>query len=396
MLSARLDAELLVAEIRRRELDEFKQSAGQVFDALIARGGGFRDFLRGQALTVGRTVFQNVAGEVFNSSRGRLELPGQTTKDDDGNPKLTALGRILQGTPFGVDPGKVALELNTTALQKLTTAASNDPAKFSRDANTNALDRLTVAVSKAQASALLPSGGGGGLLGDFPLGRDIEKFLDFGKISGLTEINEFPLGRDIDKFLNLGKIPGLKDIGKSADASKDAANASKEVSKGLGKIFELGVPLGVGGFGIASGIRQGGAGGKLSIAGGALTAASAIPGPQQPFVAAAGQVLSLVGSLIGDSKQNRQEEIQAELERRRFEAPESREREFSGGFETDLNFYRGAPRIVNLNLNPVVNINAIDSKSFSDHRQAIAGAVNDAVIEGTDLVHTFQERFLPA
>ncbi|HXA67021.1 MAG TPA: hypothetical protein VNV82_17820 [Bryobacteraceae bacterium] len=103
-----------VAELQKQRTDENKQFAGSLFDAIT--GGTTKQFLSGILHNTGRTAFENVFSSTLNG--GRFQIPGQGTSD---NPNI--LGKLLKGTPFGIDPLKNGpLDANTSATNALTAA----------------------------------------------------------------------------------------------------------------------------------------------------------------------------------------------------------------------------------------------------------------------------------
>src|SRR5262249_9523108 len=94
---AERDHELRIAEFRKQEIDKVRSDAGKLFDAIITKGPkGFSDFIAAEFKVTGRQVFENVAAELFKGGRGlgldRI-FAGQTTKDANGDTRLTPLGR---------------------------------------------------------------------------------------------------------------------------------------------------------------------------------------------------------------------------------------------------------------------------------------------------------------
>jgi len=64
-------------ELRKRELDDYRQQAGQVFDALTARGSGeLRDFLQGQLKILERQLFVNASTGIFQQFGSTLGRGG--------------------------------------------------------------------------------------------------------------------------------------------------------------------------------------------------------------------------------------------------------------------------------------------------------------------------------
>lgn len=91
----------------------------------------------------------------------------------------------------------------------------------------------------------------------------------------------------------------------------------------VGAIAGAGATL-IGGIRQANeGFSKGGAKGGISGAAGVLHAASIVPGPQQPFIAAAATWLDVIGSFLGDPKMQRQADIQKYMEANRYLSPTS-------------------------------------------------------------------------
>jgi len=114
---ARIDRQMRYAELQRKHLDDYRAALGNVFDAMTAGGEGLRTLLTGQLRTIERTMFQNLGMEFYKTISGHLQLPGQGTAD-----KPSLLGRLLMGTPFGIDPLKAAMDVNTTVTVDNSTA----------------------------------------------------------------------------------------------------------------------------------------------------------------------------------------------------------------------------------------------------------------------------------
>lgn len=147
-LDAEHEMELSIAQLRIQGLQQYEDVAGKVFHAILAkngkRGQDFRQLLLSEAEGVGRKMFTNAAGLTFGSYQnlgvGNL-IPGQYEQNPDGTPKidpktgnptLTTVGKIMQGTPLGTNQAKLAsagieksvhsTDFNTTAIKALTAA----------------------------------------------------------------------------------------------------------------------------------------------------------------------------------------------------------------------------------------------------------------------------------
>lgn len=170
-LQAVLDGELRILEVQRRRKEEMRAEGGAIFDSITAGGGGMRRYISGLGLGIGRRVFSNFFAETMTGMQGKLALPGQ---GEPGAPNF--LGKILQGTPFGMDPMKTATDLNTQATV----------------ANTAALTNLSGAVSTATTAttiggpAVVPGGAPGAAPSKGGLGGMTRGLATAGVLAGGT------------------------------------------------------------------------------------------------------------------------------------------------------------------------------------------------------------------
>lgn len=357
------DRELQLLEIQARRLAEFKNNVQQAFDALVSGGGsgGIRDFVKAQGLGVGRAIVGNLAGE-FKNAGDALVLPGQ--KKADGTPNF--LGRILAGTPF----------------------ASND-LKTATDRNTEATDRNTAALTGGIGSV---GGAGGGVLGSVASSLGLPGGLFSGSGS-----NPFIFSAQSNS------LPGMTGTAADSAVNRSIANqlgfnpaggGSSNLMKGIGA---AGLLAGSG-FGIYSGLKQGGAQGLLTAsssvlggAGGLLAMLAPTTGPLAPILLGAALATGVVASLLGDPKKRRQKQIDQMIEEARFTSndPMAYSMDIYGrSFDSDFrgNFRAGQPI--------VVQVQAMDSKSFIDHSADIADGVRYAMQQGHGLNQTARETVL--
>lgn len=308
-----------LAQVERQRLNELRQSAGSVFDAVLRGGGGLRDFAKGLALTQARGVFQNLAVEMFGGRSGRLALPGQTRSDGTPN----ALGRILGGTVFGADPS-AGVQMTAAQVQ------------------------LQAAQIQMQAAG---TGIGGAIAGGVSAGA----------------------GR---------AVPGAMPI--------PAAGRTSALGRNIG----IGGAVAVGAFGVADGVRQGGAQGAMTAGGAAAGAAatilalSGVSGPAAPIVAAVGLGLMAGAAVMGSPKDRRRRELDAMLSDARSTAPAGRD---YGTVDTAGRSLEG-DRTGGLRV--VVNINALDARSVIDRRRDIGEAVRVALTETGPLAHEMRRAVL--
>jgi len=338
-----LDTQVRIAELQRRRIDEWRQAAGQIFDAMTAAGGGgLGDFFRGQAKVLQRQIFINLAGFLFEKLGPLLGKAGG--KQGSGGKLGKFLDILLRGTIFE--------RQNTEATDKNTT---------STDSNTEATRLLTEAMERVrevmrtvganQPPVILGGGiGGGGLGGNNPLGG----------------LNAFP-------------------------------GAGKAASK-LGLTPEQLGGLAAGGLQVGVGLKRGGKGGNLQATGGALLMAAPFTGPAAPFVAGAGAALIAISSILPGAKnraERHHELVGASLERNKFELPEALDASFDfAGNPVDFGA-RGQVRVIEKPVQVQVNISAIDSQSFLDRRADIMDAVRYGIQHDGGLVSEIREQLRP-
>jgi len=402
--------ELRLLEMQQQKLQEFRDIAGRVFDALVAGGQtSLRDLFRGMMLTQLRTIFVNVAAEAFKGLGGVLggAIGGQR---DPQSGKLTPLGRILQGTVLGIENKELAeATRNSTASQQ--------QLKSSTDNLKGSVDRLTATISGAASGAV----GGGGLQGAV---EGVKEALDeVSDPSAATSAKQRSRAGQV-----LGDIGGLAAgvagiiLGGKAGAPGLAALAAGPLigqslenlitqlggNKGVAhRVGQAGIIAG-GAFGVISGIKEGGTRGTLhAVSSAAATAAALDPEPiSKAILAAIAVTTDIVASFVGPNVEKRKREIAAALERNRYADPSSQDllvdlygrqmdRDVAGtfrmlpppipgigGFGTDF----GGGIFSDMgNHMIIVNVDTMDAKSFLDNRGRIAEAVRRSIIDGHPL-----------
>lgn len=325
--------------IARERDDRNRQTGGQVFDALLSGGAGVGRFVSGLGLGFGRQAFGNVFAELARGTTGALQLPGQTGAD--GRPNF--LGRVLSGTPFGLDPNKVSLDANTIATQQNT-------------------------------AALLGGRGGSGILGSIPGvfggGSTSNPFIfsASGRSGGITGPDGLPLGI-VGQGLNLGN-PNL----------------------GLTLGQKIGAAAGIagGGFLVKSGIQQGGLAGALDIGSGTAGALAAllpligVSGPAAPILAGAALGAQVIKGLLPDPRKARARSIQQAIDASRFDFGDTTElfRDISGSGALD----KGNVTIV------YMPVSTLSPRTFLDHSTEITDAVKKGIDANHPIVETLQGR----
>lgn len=344
-------------ELSLRTLEIMKQrentlrSTGQDFTRSLLSGQGISGFLRNQGSNILSTIGGNAAVQLFSGTRLSLTQ----------NPNST-LGRLLAGTPFGADPLAGATNTNTIATQQ----------------NTMALSSLNATLAAGTIGGFGGSGGTGGILG-LP-----------GRIFGGAGTNPFIFSNNASNAANIaiGK-EGLDYLGSVGIGSGSTATPGS-FKETLGKAAFYGAAVAGGTFGAISGFREGGARGTTNAIASILGAAAAIPGPQQPFIAAGALAAGLIGGLLPNRRRSRENEIQSMLAAAEFSGPASTQYDIgTGGGSYDFDF-RGNRRAV-----PVqIVIQALDAKSINDHSGEIADAVRIAINGGHPINDTMRKEVL--
>lgn len=393
LANARIDKEVQIAELRRKQTEELRQSLGSLFDALQAKGGfgGFKDFLDGYFKQIEKTIFINIGEILLKGSQQKFGdiIPGQTQKNPrTGEIEYTIIGKILRGTPLGVDPVKIAQQNEIK----------------SRDRNTQALDRVSNDLEKivGQAGNLPASLGGpasGGFGGVFGSGVNPNNPFIF---SG------FPTGSNGPAAINpiTGQIvsgspyqTGLAGLFSRIGGGGGSLGVPFDPSKGTGAQFfdniknnpaAAAAVIALGAAGIRAGIQEGGARGTLTTISAATgTAAALDPEPISKGALAAVSVgTGLVRALFPDPRKQRAELIDRILKQQSFKLPSAIERitDFSGN-ELDFNF-RGGTRVGAPVPSIIVNINALDARSFEERGPEFADVIQGMVQMGHPLRST--------
>lgn len=359
-----------LAALKRRQFEEYRQFAGQVFDMLNSRGGGgVGDFGRGMLKTLERQIFVNASGTIFQSLGGMLGglIPGQTGADG----KPTGIGKLLAGTLFSDQNKRLDAEL-----------ASNTRETFQ---NTAVMRQLT---------AVIAAGVGGGAAG--AAGGTVQSVLS----------------SMVDEDSELASLLGLTGGGSGGGGSRGWAGSNvaedEELASllgmragGGGKNYQgyktLGTAgtiaaLGTGAFGVYSGLHQGGAQGGLTAASSALgTAAALDPEPVSRTILTIAAMASGFGAILfGDPKQRKAAQWDRMLSDARFSMPEAQNLTFDL-YGNDVDFdYRGNARTI-VKVYAPVNVDAMDADSFDRNAAKIAAATRRAMATGHDLGYEIGE-----
>ncbi|MFN3323414.1 MAG: hypothetical protein ACK5AZ_07960 [Bryobacteraceae bacterium] len=388
---ARKDRLISIAQFQKQQLDNYREQAGRVFDALTASGGGgLVDFIKGQVKILERQIFVNASAGIFQKVGSTLGgiIPGQTGADG----KPTILGTLLSGTIF---------DSKNRTLETVTKDNTVETKK-----NTAAM----VAMTYAMQSALSPGSGGGALMA-----------------GGIPDISSLPGGDYLGKWMTIfnplgGGVPG------GTNAAKAPSTMSQFFSGLLGGTLS-GNPLGViftpsgesvqlgpgragsfstaerigtaigtasviagGAYGVYSGIKRGGArGATTAISSAAGTAAALAPEPISKAVLMGVSLVSgLIGGLLGDPRKEYDEAVTNALKRNKKDWPADVDRT-TDLYGNDVDYdYRGRTRVTRTT---VINmrVDAMDAKSILERSPEIGLAVAKEIGMGNgQLIQTVQ------
>lgn len=371
---ARQGRELALLELRKRSLDEYRETAGKVFDSLTASGGGgLRDFFQGQLKILERQIFVNASSGIFQQLGGVLGKVGEAS----------GLGKLLSGTIF--DPK------NTQVQER--TVTSMDKLRVSVDRLTGRIGGSVVPAGAGDIQSGLP-----GLLG-LPPGifgpGGTPPFLPSTTGTGTGVVSSSPggLSRFLGGLLGFG---GGNPLGAIFTPSGESVNLGNGRATTFSTAERVGAAAGVaaavaaGTAGVLGGIKQGGARGTIQAIGSAAgTAAALDPEPISKAVLSVVAISSgLINSLFGDPKKKRDEEITREIEQNRFREPVARDLVTDLYGNTVDYDRRGQVRVIQ---NTTVNVSAIDVKSIMDRKGDLADAVNAAFRQGHGLQDSMRE-----
>ncbi|WP_321471385.1 hypothetical protein [uncultured Paludibaculum sp.] len=342
---AAMDRTLSIAQLRKQQLDSYKETSRGVFRALTASGGGgLKDLALGQANVLGEQLFVNTSGQFYDKLSPMLGGVG----DKFGLPKWLTAGTVLEK--------RVTAE-EATASNTLATTT-----------NTTALRALTSTIARGVALGATGGGGVGGGIGD------LSRYLSLGSsipgmpsTAGGADSLTLPLGLESSPIGTLNPLSDSLSL-PLAGTSKDAKNAT--ALKTLG--YAAGIATA--GFGVYSGVRQGGGQGALTAAGSALGGLALIPGPQQPFVLAASMLTGLAAAFLGDPKKKFDSRVNETLKANRYTDNPAMDYSIdTSGMSVDYN-YAGRARAYS-SITVVQHFDALDAQSIIDRKGVIGEAI---------------------
>lgn len=350
---------LAILAIQRQRRDDARGMASDFVGSL--QDGRPQDFFRQQGGRLLNQVGTNALTGTFQRVQSTLGSIGAAS----------GLGGLLKGTIL--DPA------NATPIDKNTLATERNTAAIERQATGG------LAVGSG-ATTLLPSGfnamaalgPASGLFGNTVSGKVGQ--ITGGAASALAPGGLFAGVRGGSIQLGNGQATTAEGLGLTTTASRTANVAGSIATIGIGAKTAY------------DGFKRGGAAGITQGIAATLGTAALIPGPQQPFIAAAAATAALVGMLLPDPKKARDAAINRGISEAFYgeTAPMAFSMDRLGrSYDTNK---RGDMRPVPIQ----ININALDSKSISDNRESIADAVRLAVYEGHGINRAMQEAVLAA
>jgi hypothetical protein len=399
---ARLSAAERLIELNQRQHQETGNfTAGLANAAMDGNVGGFfRSFGRQQISTIAGNFGKNLPFTL--NSVGSLGGTGMLGTAE----KPSFLGKMLQGTPFGLDPGKAAnpgIDTNTVATVANTGATQ---ALTSVIASISGVSPAAIAAAGGGVSGGLPSSIGsiGGLTGTPPfLANQLLSNADIGiprASSGMVLPNIGGAGGASGGYAGAGGImqqimggAGSVLSGQALNSvlyggTKDASGAwtSSTGMERLGAGIGLGASTAGGVLGAISGFKSGGGRGITKGLASSLAAAAPFAGPAAPFLAGGAAITGLISSLFPDPRKQRMEQMENTLTGAAYIQPSSRAYSFGNGGGSGFSYgeggsiMAGGPRTQA----PVVNLNvsALDAKSMVGYFQDNSAQFGQALLYG--------------
>lgn len=245
----------LTRHIKEDQDRSTRNAASGLFDAITQRdaGSALSQFFAGQAKDMGRNVLGNVATQLLPNGLGTDRLFGNQTKTGaNGEQQLTGIGKILQGTPFGVNPDKVALanvdrqehQESITATHDLTSALRELRSRLDQFVSGRAYPQspggggISVGSSGANgASGINGISGINGLNGASGSGSSSLMIVPVPSASGASRTNTGATPVTFDEL-------GNPVFGAGASSSDSGSKAGKAASSSLSSRISQGITAG--------------------------------------------------------------------------------------------------------------------------------------------------------
>ncbi|MDR3742285.1 MAG: hypothetical protein P4L40_24980 [Terracidiphilus sp.] len=432
-LDAELEAEVKIAEMRRQQVETARNMAGSFYDAM--RSNKLPDFFRQQGDNLLKGIFVNATSTIFQQGLGMLGQVG----------KSSGLGGLLTGTLL--DPKNAPMAANTLALTGTTQALNTLTSVLT---GTPISGTVAGGTTAGIGGAVLSGIGGSGAGGASGLGGVLGAILGIGKASGVFGggarsggvfsmsgstgggsygvigadgvFNQVPYGTPkgdyavlrADGTMGTFHSPGLTGKYNSVEGALFDPNAGTGAKIGSAVATAGAVYGGV--MGILGGVKQGGARGAVTAIGAGAGAAAALdPEPiSKAVLAGVALVSGMITGIMGDPRQNRQNQLNNELTDWHYFQPQALSSMMDGSgnlvnydargnvrstpydgwrFDVTQSHYgspvNGQPTPVPGSAQPVY-IYAMDAQSFAqfatNNRGALASAQYQAIQEGHPII----------
>lgn len=277
-LESAIQYETQLAEIRNKQLEETKSFASGFFESVISgRPNAGTNFLSGYAHKYADTIIGNVAANTFGTMESHLTFqrnlnqPGLLGKKDaSGNFQANWFGKMLAGTPFGIDPAKGNGQSQSEIMSKLSSETS-DNTTATRE-NTQLQRDLVQIMGKIAGvdTASLPAMSG-----------------TAGGVTGSTGQHDARTGANIITQVAAPMISGISQVGRAISSGNplDALSAVNHIIGGIGGTTGFNGRVNMGGGGASSGhvdTATGASGSPIpvTIAGGSSGSLPIAAGPQ--------------------------------------------------------------------------------------------------------------------
>jgi len=436
-LDAELEAEVKIAEMRRQQVENARNMAGSFYDAM--RSNKLPDFFCQQGDNLLKGIFVNATSGIFQQGLGMLGQVG----------KSSGLGGLLTGTLL--DPKNAPMAANTLALTGTTRALNTLTSVLT---GTPVSGTVTGGATAGFGGALQSGIGGSGASGASGFGGILGAILGIGKASGVFGggsrgggvfslsgstgggsygvigadgvFNQVPYGTPkgdyavmrADGTMGTFHSPGLTGKYNSVEGALFDPNAGTGAKIGSAVATAGAVYGGV--MGIMGGVKQGGARGTLTAIGAGAGAAAALdPEPiSKAVLAGVALVSGMITGIMGDPRQNRQNQLNNELTDWHYFQPQALSSMMDGSgnlvnydargnvrstpydgwrFDVTQSHYgspvNGQPTPIPGGAQPVY-IYAMDAQSFAqfatNNRGALANAQYQAIQEGHPLVQAIR------
>jgi hypothetical protein len=348
---------LKVAEIEHKRLEDARNEAGKVFDALVGGQKSIEGLAKNFALSQGKAVFENLTQGLFASGSGALH-----SLVSPGSPLASA----LTGTVFEPNGGNTPVDKNTAALDRLTLILSR-------------VGGIGGAGSTSGLAASLPFGIGGSV-------RSLAGLFNSSNSTSALTVNDLPLNLGGD---TAATAAGFGDG--TPNYAQEAQDANIQQSGGLSFGQDVGIAGAVAGagFGIYSGIQQGGARGATTAVGSVGAATAAIG-----TILGAASIIPVVGSLIAvaaplitallpNPKTQFANDQANTLNNDRYTMPLAIQGQYdeATGSNAVTKDYRGGTTVV-LQNNTTVHVNALDYDSLASRGPDLAKVLGDVTRAG--------------